>query len=305
MGCGGLDGILLDGCILRGGQTCISTDNAEWLTISDSIILNYWNYGIFGNAVNMVQNALVVAQPSDYEGTNRDVGSAISPNRQGLNTIKTDQPTIPATNDISHAAQRYGTITSLAMYKCGQYVYGGHGSTHQPGLRLGTNGNLIFEQCQVYQHGCFYAGGNMVMQITTLGSQSGNIPRTPKAWVMDQCRLMGIYCNRGYFVSLVTNMGIRNCRVGHPAGITMATGNLDIEFLIFNDKSEVDYSTSPDGPTALPSFVENCLFEFGADGNSSGSILDFDTDIRGIPITYSGNTFDIDETKVASVASFR
>jgi hypothetical protein len=294
---GGLKGTLIDRCIFQGAATAISYP-PHWCTISDSAILNYFNYGIFGSAINMVQNALIIAQPSDYEGQNRTMGSAVDPNRGDFNTIMAGLPTTPATNDIAHAAQRYGSITSFAQYKVGQWTYGGHGAAHQPAMRFGTNGSQYFEMQQVYQYGCFLAGGSRVMQITTPPAWSHVSPRTPKAWVLDECWLRGIYCNGGYYAGYVTNIVFRNCRIGHAAGGRFTYGGQPVTFLEFNDKAEVDFTSPPDGPTASAPFVENCLFEFKPDTGTAAAINGFDTDIRGFTVTYSGNTFDIDPSRV-------
>lgn len=299
--------LVFDGCEFSGAHMCISNVR-PWSLISDTLMRDYWDYAILSDNMKcVVENALVVAQPSHYEGGVRFFGNRalVANNRRTFSATRktTGETGVPVANEVTHSGQRYGYQTALAMYKVGHYTYGGHGNSHQPSLRMGTNGSPGDLQQYVYQHGCFFSGGLNTMQITTL-QRTDTVPRTPKAWVMDQCWIRGAYCSVGYLASQVTNMGIKNCRIGHPEDVTMEQNNRDITFIQFVDSSADDpHDSSPD-VNAVPSFVENCIFEFRATGNPGGQILSYDKEIRGIPIQYDGNSIEVDGSKVASVAAF-
>jgi len=303
-------GVVFDRCVFRGGRMNI-LNTPNWSVYSDVLNRDYWDYGVFAESLRFnAHNAMVTVCPSSYEGGFRNYNSGVSPNRTAFNTMSDNNPSTPIPNEVVHAAQRYVEIGAVSLYKCGQHAYGGHGSNYQPGLRMGTQGSNAGEGLTyVYQHGCFYSGSNVVMQITTRDVSTFS-PRTPKGWVMDNCWLRGDFSSVGYLTSMVTSMGIKNCRIGHPAGVTMKRGSRDVTFIAFTDGFQ--YDIDPD-MNPIPSFVEDNTFEFNANvgldvtGREAGTtvnILGYDTSIREVAVTYARNTVDVDETKVNDVATF-
>jgi hypothetical protein len=295
---------VIDGCHIRSPFVGINYP-AGWSITNDTHIQNYFNYGFTGEGYNITTNALVISQPSKFEGKARDVGRAgVSPNRNLVNVVKSSDPEVPAENDISHCAYRLGVIQSWSMHKMRIHCYGGHGALHQPLLRLASNGSTFVGQQQVHVSKSIFSGGNSTFGV---GSLRFSAPRTPRAWMIEDCWLRGEFCTENMGTIEVTNIGFKNCRIGFPADVTITQIRKPWNhlFMFFNDgdQSEAGPGGTPMDNSAydinpLPPFMENCLFEYKAAGDETGS-AGFITELRGIPVLYANNTLDVDATKVS------
>jgi hypothetical protein len=291
-------GCVVDGCIIRGPYVGINYPG-DWSLICDTHIQNYFNYAATGDAPNLTMNGLVTSLPASYKGLQRG-GSAVSPVRNNWNVIIDTTPNVPMINTTAHTAMRYGRIKSWALYKTRMHGYGGHGNVPQPLLRLATNGAGFGEQ-QVHAHKCIFSAGETCFQINSLSSAA---PRTPKAWLLDQCWLRADYCTEHAFRTEVTTWGFRDSRIGWPSGVDIVLRIPPLKFTEFADSTALTsggIEPAVFDVGALTPFFERCHFEFNADGYSTWPIeFDDDNSVRGFAVAYTDCTLDVDPTKVAS-----
>jgi len=299
-------GVLMDNCVFKGGSGSVGTA-PKWSVFSDILVTDYWNYG-FGETEprGHVLNGVVVAQPSNYQGEIAYFSSsAVDGNRNILNSTRSDIPNQPVENNIRHSAWRFGFTAALGMYKCISHSYGGHGSLHQPGLRIPTSAGAEGLN-YMHFHGCAFSGGHIPFQIQS-PPRSDTPPYTPRGIKIDECWARADFSHgEAYlFYSQYTNVGINDTLFSWPAGVTISKNGGDLKFIEWGDGGGYPYVESPD-VNAVPPYVENCQFEY-LSNNSFNAMLGFDTEMRENGanfITYSGNTVNIDETKFNSIASF-
>lgn len=301
---GDAENVLIDRCIIRGARTAIS-DTHQWTTLSDTLIRDYWDYGVQGYESECnVHNAVVVVQPSSYRGVARYTGAANSSLKNLFNAVREDDFSEPMLNVPSHSPMRLDKQTAFAQYKTVVHATGGHtlnANLHAPSMRFISNpsGSL---QNYSYMHGCVYSGGGYI-KATSLAPNND----TCRAWVFSECWLRGDY-NTSYGAdrSLIevgpTGIAFKDCKIGWPSAVTdMAVATGDLSFIDFQD-----YTLTEDPAGAKDSFVENCTLEYQASGVMHTNLTGLDTShANGAVVSYSGNTFDIDETQFGNVSAFQ
>lgn len=313
---GGEVGCLFDACIIQGAEVALSYPGG-WTILSDTLIRDYWNYGIFGFTHCHFQSALVTAQPSNHPGQVRYFDSGNNSNKFTFNSVigGTD-PTKPTYNNISHCIMRIAGQQVIGQHKVGCHGYGGHtdgidtngdfvewGGNHQPLYRWGNGGDAY--DVWVYQYGCFFSGGASCQNLYT----DWPVTRPALSWVMDTCHFRGDATNSKILDILHSNVAIKYCTIGWSSGVILdarardrmaGTDPIFVEFSDFSGQSEDNATDLPDTEDAT--FFESCTFKFHASGTDAASTdVVWDRDHRDRIIIYTNCTTDIDEMLFASV----